>query len=103
MVDRLARVGRAKRPPPAGARQCPLCGGSADRLRFPYESLWKDQLYRHLSCSSCRATYVDPLPSQQQLADVYTWEGYHAKQNAHVDVAKYTRTVEVLARHRPPT
>lgn len=83
-------------------RSCPLCDGAPQGLGFPYETRWDDQSYRHLSCSSCRTTYLDPLPTPEQLAHVYTWDGYHGPEYRTVDQARYDRTVQALARSHEP-
>lgn len=84
------------------AGRCPLCGAPSRSLGFPYETRWRDQVYRHLVCSSCRTTYLDPLPTPEELASVYTWEDYHQPLYSRVDHARYERTVQALARSHQP-
>ncbi len=81
---------------------CPLCGAPPAGLAFPYETSWDGQLYRHRACSSCGTTYVDPFPTPDQLAAVYSWDGYHEPQYSGVEHDRYLRSVRVLSHLRPP-
>ncbi len=84
------------------AGRCPLCGAHAQRLAFPYESRWREHKYRYLLCASCATTYIDPMPTSDQLAAIYTWGGYHQDAYADVDKTRYHRAVRVLARTHDP-
>ncbi len=83
-------------------RRCPLCGSPPSGLAFPYETCWDGQLYMHRACSSCRTTYIDPLPTAEQLARVYSWEGYHEPQYGAVGHDRYQRSARTLSSLRPP-
>lgn len=84
------------------AGHCPLCGAAARSLAFPYEGRWEEHRYRHLACSWCKATYLDPMPTPDELAAIYTWGNYHEEVYADVNVARYQRAVQVLARTHDP-
>jgi SAM-dependent methyltransferase len=34
-------------------------------------------VFRHHRCGDCRTVFIDPVPTQQQLAAVYDWATYH--------------------------
>ncbi len=80
---------------------CPICGGEARGLAFPYQTTWNGKRYDWLGCRKCGSTTVDPVPLPQELEVIYAWENYHSRHYAEVDETRYQRSLSILAHHRP--
>lgn len=58
-------------------RNCPLCDGKGAGPAFPYATKWNGTEFHYIECGVCAATYVDPPPSEADLALLYAKENYH--------------------------
>jgi SAM-dependent methyltransferase len=61
----------------SGAPSCILCGGEASGPAFPYATRWRGKLFVFLECTTCRSSFVDPLPSQAELDLLFSRSAYH--------------------------
>ena len=57
---------------------CPLCGGGSAGSAFPGATRWSGRLFAYHHCAGCGATFVDPLPSADELDALFDAEAYHA-------------------------
>ena len=58
-------------------RPCPLCTASAASTAFPFKIAFDGQCFDYLRCQACRSVFVDPVPSDQTFARMYTKSDYH--------------------------
>lgn len=67
---------------------CNLCGGTRHR-RLPFHYLWHDDRYTGLRCRACDLIFLDRMPDDQQLVELYSEEyfdtGLHGLDAAGVD------------------
>ena len=77
---------------------CLLCGGDALGPAFPWATRWNGKEFRYLECGLCRATFVDPLPSDEDFRLMYAGENYH---DIHYQTLDSTQFEKTLARVRP--
>lgn len=75
---------------------CPICGGAPRGLAFPYETTWGGIDFHYRVCGGCGSTFIDPVPTEEQLKTIYSWGNYHSHHYAEVDRARYRRILELL-------
>lgn len=82
-----------------GRRRCPLCEGEPGPEAFPYRTMWRHRDFSYVKCTTCGATYVDPVPEPELLAEMYSRENYHDVHYAHAHAGgEYQRSAAVLRR-----
>jgi SAM-dependent methyltransferase len=59
------------------APECPLCRGSAAGPAFPFGTIWNGRRFDYLRCSSCRSSFLSPLPTEDEFALMYDQSAYH--------------------------
>ncbi|HYC71297.1 MAG TPA: class I SAM-dependent methyltransferase [Opitutaceae bacterium] len=90
-----------------GERRCPVCGGSAIA-----ETRYRDIAgFDIVRCARCQVLHLSPLPSEQDLARIYTKEYFcdAAERHGYLDysrdrqfiAATYRRRFRRIARHLP--
>jgi len=77
-------------------RVCPLCGGGARKMTFPYAIQFSDQLFRYYSCNDCRTVFVNPLPDQQCIEKMYQKTHYHDIHYQDISASVYSKSVDLL-------
>lgn len=82
--------------------KCPLCCSERSVPSFPYETQWDSIHYAYLACRNCGAGFVDPLPSEAELLQIYSWQNYHSLQHRDDAPARHQRSMRTLARILPP-
>jgi SAM-dependent methyltransferase len=58
-------------------RSCPLCGGEAGGVAFPYATGYLGQRYHYFACAKCATRYIDPVPDEAAFAGMYAPGNYH--------------------------
>jgi SAM-dependent methyltransferase len=69
---------------------------------FPYETLWNSHYYAYLSCRNCGTGFVDPLPSETELLEIYRWASYHSAYHSDTAPPRHQRSLRTLSRILPP-
>jgi SAM-dependent methyltransferase len=59
------------------SRNCPICRSAGVCIKFPPGFLWSETVFRQYRCLGCRTVFTDPVPTEDQLAEVYDWTSYH--------------------------
>jgi 2-polyprenyl-3-methyl-5-hydroxy-6-metoxy-1,4-benzoquinol methylase len=80
---------------------CPICEGEAGEPAFPYHTLWNGVVYDYYRCRRCQSTYINPLPTDEQLKAIYAWSDYHDKHYATLSVSRHRKSLSVLAEQLP--
>jgi len=54
-------------------QQCPLCGSDQSQHAYTTRDILynKDTLYDYYNCNSCKAVFIAPMPSDEQIASFY--------------------------------
>jgi SAM-dependent methyltransferase len=65
--------------------RCILCGGSLSSGPLLAGYRWRDQSFWFRQCRDCGSSVVDPLPSEEQLTEIYRQDQYHDVHCADVD------------------
>ncbi len=81
--------------------RCPLCGDDRSQPSFPYETLWNSINYAYLLCGNCGAGFIDPLPSEAGLLEIYSWENYHSVHRRDTAPPRHLRSMRTLSRFLP--
>lgn len=82
------------------ARECPMCGGEAAGLAFPYGTLYNGREFIYYRCGSCESTYVSPIPSEADFVKMYSRENYHDCHYHEICLSgQYADSVEYLRHH----
>lgn len=58
-------------------RRCPLCGGEGNGETYPFGTRWERKLFRNLRCVRCASSFLDPVPTEAELARLYDRSAYH--------------------------
>lgn len=58
-------------------RPCPICGGQASSVTFPYATQFNGALFDYLKCGSCATAFVDPVPDESTFELMYAKAAYH--------------------------
>jgi SAM-dependent methyltransferase len=58
-------------------RGCPICGGDAGCVAYPYLTVFGGKQFDYVKCRSCGGVYVDPLPDAADFALMYSKANYH--------------------------
>ena len=58
-------------------RPCPLCSGEGTDESYPFGTRWKGKLFRNLRCGRCGSSYLNPTPTEAELAELYDRAAYH--------------------------
>jgi SAM-dependent methyltransferase len=53
----------------------------------------------HLACAKCGTTFVDPLPTDEDLRQIYSWDNYHAHHFSAPTPQRFTRSLAFLSKH----
>jgi SAM-dependent methyltransferase len=72
---KVARRGSHVRP--SERRHCPICGGHAGRVAYPYSTFFAGRKFEFVKCRSCNGVYVDPLPDSASFTLMYSKSSYH--------------------------
>jgi len=86
---------------PCPPRPCPLCGGSPAGPAFPWTSQYAGESYRYFACKTCSSRYVDPVPGEAALAQMYGSGDYHEEFYDGAGQSRYEDTADRLAAHLP--
>ncbi len=89
-------------PRPCPPRACPLCGSSFKRSAFPWASRYADSDYRYFACSACATRYIDPVPDDAAMAQMYGSGEYHEEFYEGEGDSAYQQTASRLAAQLPP-
>ena len=82
-------------------RDCPICGGNAAGLTFPYATQWNGKLFSYFACASCKATFVDPAPNDADFALMYSKANYHDEHYSRVAAENYRASIQLLKKQAP--
>jgi len=82
--------------------KCPLCCSERSVPSFPYETQWNSIHYAYLLCRNCGAGFVNPLPSEAALLEIYSWENYHNVHHRDPAPPRDRRSMRTLSRILPP-
>lgn len=58
-------------------RVCPLCAATDFRQYFPWAFLYEGQEFCYYRCTSCKTVYLNPIPSREVFASIYSKSAYH--------------------------
>ncbi len=83
-------------------RPCPLCKGTSAVSAFPYAIQYLDDRYEYIRCTDCLSVYVDPVPSAQTFARMYSKSDYHDSHYAEIESNHYDAAANLLKSHAPP-
>ena len=65
-------------------RNCPFCETVNNfTLGAPYKTYFSNQTYSYIKCSQCKIVYVNPVPNQIILNNIYSKTNYHDKYYTH--------------------
>ncbi|MBI4349600.1 MAG: class I SAM-dependent methyltransferase [Elusimicrobia bacterium] len=67
-------------------------------MAFPYRTHWNGRDFTYVRCAACRATYVDPLPTDSELAAMYASESYHDRHYPEIRPERYRASAVLLRR-----
>lgn len=67
-------------------------------MAFPHHTQWNGRHFTYVRCAGCRATYIDPLPTDSELAEMYTFENYHERHYPEVTPGRYRGSAAFLRR-----
>lgn len=79
--------------------ECPMCQGSPGETAYPYRTVWRGNVFDYVSCTSCGTTYVDPLPTDADLQEMYSREAYHESFGDHPPELPDQRILEAAGRY----
>lgn len=61
-------------------RNCPFCEATNNyTLGVPYKTYFENQFYYYIKCSQCKIVYVNPVPNEKTLKNIYSTNNYHKK------------------------
>ena len=86
----------------AATRPCPLCGGGAKGVAFPYATLFEGTLFSYVECGRCKSVFVDPAPNGVTLNSMYAKAHYHDLHYEGRHSTAYTESAQLLKRHSQP-
>jgi SAM-dependent methyltransferase len=69
---------------------CLLCGAPAGGRTYPYCTQWNGRRFDYLRCTDCRASFLHPLPGDEDFARMYRQSEYHDE--FYEEVAELTPT-----------
>lgn len=58
-------------------RNCPICNNNSEGKKLNNNIEYKSQAYSYYSCLACKSVFVDPVPSEQALIQIYKKYDYH--------------------------
>ncbi len=58
-------------------RPCPICGGRASRVAYPYDTYFNSKCFTYNLCGICKTVFVDPVPDQVTFSKMYAQQDYH--------------------------
>ena len=59
-------------------RKCPFCESSNDlTLGSPYKTFFNNNEFHYIKCSKCKIVYINPIPSNHILENIYSKNNYH--------------------------
>jgi len=58
---------------------CLFCGGAAGGIVFPYGTIWSGRRFDYVRCQGCGSSFVDPLPTEDDFARIYSHLEYHSE------------------------
>jgi SAM-dependent methyltransferase len=82
-------------------RPCPICGGQAGSIAFPYGTRFNNVSFDYLKCDSCASVFVDPVPDQRTFELMYAKSAYHDLYYADSERSHYTASAKLLREFLP--
>jgi SAM-dependent methyltransferase len=81
--------------------QCLLCGGEPTGPAYPYGTRWNGRDFDYLRCGRCGSSFLDPLPSAEDFARMYSASAYHDTYYEALDEPTPTALPAVAAKVTP--
>lgn len=80
-------------------RNCPLCNSGGSGPAFPYKTVWNGKEFNYIKCSTCGATFVDPIPDDADFSVMYAKENYHDVYAGEIDLETYKGSITKMMRY----
>jgi SAM-dependent methyltransferase len=56
---------------------CLLCGAPGKSVTYPFGTFWNGKKFDYLRCGGCGASFVSPLPTDDDFRAMYSQSAYH--------------------------
>src|SRR4051812_44934423 len=86
---------------PIQIRPCPVCGGRAGSVTFPFNTSFDGHTFEYYKCAACDCVYVDPVPDAATFARMYNKSQYHDLHYESVPVEAYLTSASMLRKLLP--
>ena len=70
-------------------------------MAFPYATRFNEKVFDYLSCLSCGAVYVDPVPDADTFEKMYTRSTYHDAHYSECESPHYRASAILLRQYLP--
>jgi SAM-dependent methyltransferase len=80
---------------------CLLCGAPGGQRTYPYGTVWNGRRFDYVRCTGCGASFLDPLPGEQDFARMYRKSEYHDEYYEEVAEVTPTRLPQVVRYLKP--
>lgn len=82
-------------------RPCPICGGGAASIAFPYAVRFNEATFDYVACGACGSVFIDPVPDERTFEHIYAKSSYHDHHYAGRPVERYVASARLLRQFLP--
>lgn len=75
---------------------CPLCLATSSKNAFPWVIEYKSNHYYYYRCTACATVYVNPVPDESTLAQIYSMPEYHECHYSGLESRKHDGSIRTL-------